>query len=402
MADRRRRPSVGRVPSQRSAATSHPTLVALVALVSVLGLTALRVRAPSPPSVPAASAAAIAPVALPISADPVTGRVRGTMLLVHGGGWVGHSAPGQRLLMTTPGRLLLERGWRVVSIDYQEGAPGLQDVLNAAGAELARRTGEGPLCIYGESAGAQLAFVAASRLQAIDCVIGLGTPTDLALYESRGSVSDDFRVRLVAGQITRFFGTTTSEIAPWDPVALAPRIRADVLLVHESDDALVPLIYTAEFQAVRPTTQTLTLEHGDPADTSAFVHGTISQAGRAHYTSAIGTFTDRAVAWAATRHRAVRTGCHGVSRSIAQFHHAIVRAALRCLARRDGTVHKSDGAGFASIARRVRGRITASRVWVLLRSTSRGRRALAAIAHDRATLSVRSGDPSKLSIRLTQ
>jgi hypothetical protein len=386
--------------SSRDPARAAPAWpLVLVALLSVLCLAALHLRAPSPLAVPAASAAAIDPVALPISADPV-GRVRGTMIMVHGGGWAGHDAHAEQLLMDTPGRAMLDRGWRVVSIDTQEGTPGLQDVLNAAGAELARKTGAGPLCIYGESSGAELAFVAASRLEAIDCVIGLGTPTDLARYESAGSVSDDSRVRLVAERITRFFGTTTAEIAPWDPVALAPGIRADVLLVHESDDAMVPLIYTTEFQAVRPTTQTLTLEHGEGADSSAFVHGTISHAGRAHYASAIGTFTDRVVAWADTRHLAVRTHCNNVSRSIAQFHHAIVRAALRCLARRDRSVRKADVASFTSLARSVRGRITASRVWVLLRATTSGRRALAAIARDRATLSVRSGDPSKLKIRV--
>ena len=65
------------------------------------------------------------------------------------------------------------------------GQAGLQDVLDAAGSELARIGDNGPVCIYGESAGAHLALVAAERLRAIDCVIGLGTPTDLPLYTRR-------------------------------------------------------------------------------------------------------------------------------------------------------------------------------------------------------------------------
>ena len=133
---------------------------------------------PKPKPVPV-----IAPVAEPISADPA-GPARGTMILVHAGGWAGHDAHAQKLLMDRPGDLLLARGWRVVSIDYEEGTAGLQDVLNAAGNELARKSTDGPVCIYGESSGAHLALVAAQRLRAIDCVIGLGTPTDLPLYET--------------------------------------------------------------------------------------------------------------------------------------------------------------------------------------------------------------------------
>lgn len=84
--------------------------------------------------------------------------------MVYGSGWSGHNRQAQDELLKSPGSLFLARGWRVVSIDYNEGAAGLQDVLNATGAELARTSGDGPVCIYGESSGAHLALVAASRL----------------------------------------------------------------------------------------------------------------------------------------------------------------------------------------------------------------------------------------------
>ena len=228
----------------------------------------------------------IPPVAAKLTRDPA-GAVRGTVILVHAGGWAGHDAHAQQILFDQPGDVFLERGWRVVSVDYDEGTAGLQDVLSAVGDELARGTSTGPLCLYGESAGAQLAIVAAARVRSVDCVIGLGAPTDLALYESQGATSDNAQVRLVATRMGTFFGTTPEALGPWNPVALAPSMRADVLLLDEGDDGVVSAENAARFAAARPTTQTVVLESGDPNDPSTkFVHGTVSAAGRAAYDAA--------------------------------------------------------------------------------------------------------------------
>lgn len=237
-----------------------------------------------------------APVAAPITADPTGGRVRGTMIMVHGGGWVGHDAHAQQLLMEIPGRNLLDRGWRVVSIDTKEGEGGLQNVLDTVESEIARKTGNGPMCLYGESSGAHLALVAAARTRAVDCVIGLGTPTDLPLYESEGPISREPRVRQVAGQIKMFFGSTSAELARWNPVGLASSIRADVLLMREGDDPIVSQVYAGRFKAVSPGTDVVELEAGDPAQASTrFVHGTISGGGRRQYAAAIDAFIARAL-----------------------------------------------------------------------------------------------------------
>ena len=180
------------------------------------------------------------PVIAPVAAArepriPSAGAPVGTMIMVHAGGWAGHDAHAQGLLMDRPGDLLVQRGWRVVSVDYNEGAQGLQDILDAAGSELARNSSDGPLCIYGESAGAHLALIAAARLRAIDCVVGVGTPTDLPLYESQAKISPDARVRLVASQITRLFGATTEAMTAWSPLALVASIHADVMLIREAE-----------------------------------------------------------------------------------------------------------------------------------------------------------------------
>ena len=238
------------------------------------------------------SKAAAVPVADPITADPAGGRVRGTMIMVHGGGWAGHDVHAQQVLMDIPGHGLLKLGWRVVSVDTKQGKGGLQNVLDSVDDEIARKTSNGPICLYGESSGAHLALVAAARRRAIDCVIGLGTPTDLPLYESEGAASSEPRVRQVAAQIEKFFGTTGAELAPWNPVGLASSIRADVLLMREGDDPIVSPAYAKRFRTASPGTKVVELDAGDAS--MRFVHGTISARGRAQYAAAIDAFIARA------------------------------------------------------------------------------------------------------------
>ena len=350
---------------------------------------------PPPPPPPA-----IPPVGDPLTRDPADGDVKGTVVMVHAGGWAGHDTNAQRILFEQPGDIFTARGWRVVSLDYEEGQAGLGDVLNAVGEEVSRDSGSGPVCIYGESAGAHLALVAAARLSAIDCVIGLGSPTDLALYEADAAKSDNDQVRLIGFQMSRFFGTTADALAPWSPVSLAPSIRADVLLLNEADDVYVSTAHTERFKAARPTTQSLVLERGDPADPSTkFVHGTVSAAARGAYISTIGAFADRLTTANQAEKDAGALGCGGVTRSLRQVGAAKVQAALACLARRDASSRNAYSARWKRTSTRLRGEINAARIWAQLRRSAAGRRALAAGAKRRAKLAVVVSDRSQVTLR---
>ncbi len=353
----------------------------------------------SPPPPPPA----VAPVGDPMTRDPADGDVKGTVVMVHAGGWAGHDTNAQRILFEHPGDVFLARGWRVVSIDYEEGTAGLGDVLNAAGEEVSRDSGSGPVCIYGESAGGHLALVAAARLTAIDCVIGLGAPTDLALYEADAAKSDNPQVRLIGFQMSRFFGTTADALAPWTPVSLARSIRADVLLINEADDVYVSTAHAERFKAARPTTQTLVLAAGDPADASTkFVHGTISAAARGAYVSTLGAIVDRVTAAHQAEKDAAALGCGGVTRSLRQVGTAKVQSALACLARRDATSRNAYSARWRRTSTKLRGEINAARIWARLRTTTAGRRALAAGAKRRAKLAVAVGDRSQVTLRVSR
>ena len=405
-----------RTLSERSAASEErdmprslprPAVVVLLALLAFAGAFALQaapaqaalpfklpILRPKPPPTPV-----IPPVQEPVSADPA-GPARGTMILVHAGGWAGHDGYAQGELLKDPGNLFLARGWRVVSIDYDEGTAGLQDVLDAAGAELARGTSDGPLCVYGEASGAHLALMAASKLRAIDCVVGVGTPTDLLLYNAEAEASSDARVKLVASQIRRLFGTTPEQTAPWNVASLAPAIRADVLLVHEADDELVTGVHAQLVKTARPTTQLIELEPGDKNDpTTQFMHGTVSEAGRAQYMAGIGSFADRAVAARNAERQAARTGCSGVTRSVGETGPQGLASGLRCLARRHGRSLPADVDAWRTTSVKLRGEVNAARVWSYLRQTSGGRRALSAAAKKRARVVVRTGDRSRVTLK---
>ncbi len=380
-------------------------LVVLLALAGACSLSTGQARAALPFKLPTLKPQApptpvIAPVQAPVSADP-SGPARGTIIIVHAGGWAGHDGYAQSELLKYPGDLFLARGWRVVSIDYNEGAAGLQDVLNVAGAELARRTSDGPLCIYGESSGAHLALMAAARFSAIDCVIGFGAPTDLKQYIDEGAVTADDRVKLVSSQILRLFGTTAEGLAPWNLVTLAPSIHADVLLVHETDDELVTPLHAQRFAATRPTTQIVVLEPGDQNNARTdFMHGTVSEIGRAHYMSGLGAFLDRAIATRDAERAAAGTGCKGVTKSVTQAGLEALKSALRCLAGRDADARKAGSRSWQQTSVKLRGEVNAARVWANLRATVSGRRALAAAARRRASVIVRTGDRSRVILKV--
>lgn len=334
----------------------------------------------------------IAPVATPAIVDP-PGAVRGTMIMVHAGGWAGHDEYAQDLLVERPGQELLAQGWRIVSLDYEEGTAGLQDILNAAGSELARRTGNGPVCIYGESSGGHLALVAASRLRAIDCVVALGAPTDLNLYQQEAAASVDGRLKIVAYQMTRFFGTTDAENAPWNPASLAATIQSDVMLFHEDDDAIVSFHHNLNFTGNRISTESVHLAAGDQND--GFVHGTVSAAGREVYSSAITAFAERAVTSRRAKFDARKMSCKSAHRTVREIAIDKVRGALRCLARSDNTGPVRSGR-WNKTSFRVHGEVSAARIWARLRTTTSGRRALAAVAARQSNLTVRVANRSRV------
>ncbi len=335
----------------------------------------------------------------PLVAAPAA-SAHGTMVMIHGGGWTGPAPKAQSALMSMPGQTLSARGWKIISVDYHEGSAGLQDVLDAAGTELAKPAG-GPLCVYGESAGAQLALVAASRLSGIDCVVAMGPPADFEAYQAEVRASNDSGRQIIAAQMAAVWGQTPEERAPNDPVKVAKSIRGDALIMREADDALIPIEQVENFIAARPTTERAELQSAPGSDLSQFyLHGTLSDAGRAQFRATLGAFADRATAAHAAEVAAARTGCKGVTKSVTQGGVSRVQSALRCLARKDQLARKAGTKGARTFSRRVRGEVNAARTWNLLRASTTGRRTLAALAAGRVQTTVRAGSPNRVTLRV--
>ena len=97
----------------------------------------------------------------------------------------------------------------------------------------------------------------------------------------------------MADLIRRIFGTTPEATAPWEPVRLARRIEADVLLLRAANDPLIPLDQMKRFRSVRPSTRFVELEAGGA---HPWVHGSLSARGERVLRSTLAAFVDRAAA----------------------------------------------------------------------------------------------------------
>jgi dienelactone hydrolase len=328
------------------------------------------------------------------------GAIKGTMVIVHGGGWAGSAPTTQKKLLVMPGETFRARGWRTVSVDYHGGSDGLDDVMDATRAELAQPTG-GLLCLYGESAGGQLALVTAARVPGVDCVIGFAPPDDFETYVSEVAASHDPDRTLVSNALVGAWGQTPDARSGNDPIKLVSQITSDVLLLREDDDPLIPIAQIDNFVAARPTTQRVDLQSTAGFDLNQFyLHGTMSETGLSQYRAAIGSFVDRAAASYQAEREATRTGCKGVTRSLSQGGTTRLQSALRCLARNDAKARKAGARRAKTTSRRLRGELNAARAWGLLRASMSGRRALAALAAGRASTTVRSGSPTTVTLRV--
>lgn len=125
----------------------------------------------------------------------------------------------------------------------------------------------------------------------------------------------------------------------------------------------------------------------------------MSENGRSQYRTALGSFVDRAATSYDGERAAKRTGCKGVTRSLALAGVARVRQALRCLARTDKLAGNAGATGARTARRRIRGEVNAARACFALR-TKHGRRALAALAAGHAHTVIRSGDPTRVTLRV--
>jgi acetyl esterase/lipase len=199
------------------------------------------------------------------------GPARGTVMLIHGGGWKGYDRGDQKAILAFPGASLRQAGWRVVSVDYAPGAAGLASVTQA----IAR---EQPECLYGESSGAHLALLAAASSPKLRCVVAAGAPTDFSVWrdEAQAAKRDGHPLSLETYDAAVTNAFPANEVDRWDPVRTAKDVRARVLLVRQRDDRIIPANQVAAYRRADPAAKEYVVAPGD----EHWLHGTISAAGR--------------------------------------------------------------------------------------------------------------------------
>jgi acetyl esterase/lipase len=193
------------------------------------------------------------------------GPVRGVVIGVHGGAWYG---VGRTISFEV--RDDLERwrrqGWLGVIVDYPAGGAAPASVLAAYDKLRARYGAEMPICLYGESAGAQLALTVAAARRDVACVETAGAPTDLTAIDphlgSQATHADRNARRAFPGR----------QLAATSPIHSAARIHARLLLAHLRTDPVIGVAHSERLAAAVPSARLLVLEPGP----RGWVHGGVS------------------------------------------------------------------------------------------------------------------------------
>jgi dienelactone hydrolase len=195
--------------------------------------------------------------------SPAAGAPRGTVLLIHGGGWVAHGPRRARREHERHAARLNALGFTTAAITYRPGAAALPDVVAAYDA-LRRDAGPAAtVCALGDSAGGHLALMLAARRPGLDCAISRGAPTDLR--HAHGT----------------WLGTVTHVLAAHapparlSPVTYARELGRRVLASHARHDPVVAHDQLVRLRrAGRGTIRTITLAPG----TARYVHARVDPA----------------------------------------------------------------------------------------------------------------------------
>jgi dipeptidyl aminopeptidase/acylaminoacyl peptidase len=182
---------------------------------------------------------------------------KGVVLLLHGGGWQRDPAAYEAEVQIAP--LYEQLGYATATIGYNDGAKGLQDVIDLY-AKADKRYPDTPICAIGASAGGTLALLLASEEPDLACAIDLAGPTDLtALSDQGGEVASRLAVEA--------FGEDNLE--EFSPVAHADSIKAPVMMVFAVADPVVPEQQGPELKRALPSAKLIVLPQGD----ASFIHG---------------------------------------------------------------------------------------------------------------------------------
>jgi dipeptidyl aminopeptidase/acylaminoacyl peptidase len=188
---------------------------------------------------------------------------RAGVVLLHGGAWKAVGPAATAALQPAADRFA-GLGLRVANVDYRAGASSLID----AGRAL-RRLHRRRVCVYGESAGGQLALMLAARHPSVRCVITVGAVGDLV------GLRRDHATKLLLDLTARAWAHEPGGLRAHSPLTFAGRLRIPVLLAGLRHDPIVPVAQQRRLARRLPRARLLLQDAGS----HAFVHGKASPAG---------------------------------------------------------------------------------------------------------------------------
>ena len=222
---------------------------------------------------------------------------RGTMLLIHGGGWDDKPGDARKGLL---GAALAYRaqGWRVVNVAYSSATatpnqpdpmPMIRDVV--AFYDQVRRAFPGPVCASGPSAGGHLAAMLAVLRPKLTCAVIDAGPVDLvALRAEHG------RALAYAGQA---FGVDDGVLARWSPARLWRRgaHHPAVFAAYAHGDPYVPAGQGRALRRSDPgaVVRLLPEARAGAADATGFIHSYVTRSSRASVAAAEQRFLAKVV-----------------------------------------------------------------------------------------------------------
>jgi acetyl esterase/lipase len=185
---------------------------------------------------------------------------RAGVIVLHGGAWSA-TGPEVTAALRPAARRFARLGLRVANVDYRPGAASLADARRAL-----RRLHRRRVCVYGESAGGQLALMLAARHRSVRCVITVGAVADLP------GLRRDHAVDLLVRLAKRAWAHAPGGLRAHSPLTYARRLRMPVLIAGLRRDPIVPVAQQRRLAARLPRARLLLQESGD----REFVHGKAS------------------------------------------------------------------------------------------------------------------------------
>jgi hypothetical protein len=222
---------------------------------------------------------------------------RGTMLLIHGGGWDDKPGDARNGLL---GAALAYRaqGWRVVNVAYSSATatpnqpdpmPMMRDVV--AFYDQIRRAFPGPVCASGPSAGGHLAAMLAVLRPRLTCAVIDAGPVDLIALHDEHAQALTFA--------DQAFGVDDAVLARWSPARLWRRggHHPAVFAAYAHGDPYVPAGQGRALRRADPraVVHLLPEARAGAANAAGFIHSDVTRSARVSVAAAEERFLAKVV-----------------------------------------------------------------------------------------------------------